>query len=297
MIILIKNEEPPIRSNLNKFTNVVAQDLLKIFALLFGFLFTYVVIYAINGDKTLVIIFKGISIQVLFNTFFTLNFSEMTLWFYFLLLFFVILGLNSYIRQRFADLDENALIKQFKEFLKLFSEGSLVLPLFLMVGFPFIVQTLLPTIIYGVLFIEMLVPFLITGRLFKTSTKNFKIFISKFSIKLKSIKFLILSLLYPIFIFLMIWSNLDVFYSLVHYNLLWDNPSSQIATSLWGFLNDVVTAFEFGNASIHDFIYHSIIYINALIILSIFSIIYLICEKIITDLIGYILREKLMPYN
>lgn len=294
---MIQNREMKKQSTLVKFVNNIGYDLFKLTSLIFGFLVTYAVIYLLNSGNTLIIIFKGISIQVLLNTFLSLNISEMILWFYFFILFIVILGINYFIRKRFIETDKNQQMKHFMEFMKLFSEGSLVLPLFLMVGLPFIVQTFLPTIIYGVLFIEMFVPFIMTGKIFKKSTENFKILISERIVAVKTIKLVLISLMYPFFIFLMIWSNLDVFYSLVHYNLLWDNPSSSIAVALWDILNQIVTLLEFGNTGLHDFLYHSVIFLNALIILAIFSILYLICEEVISKLIKYLIREKLMPYN
>ena len=297
MIILIQNNEIKNRTTLDKIVSVIGHDLLKIIALILGFLVTYAVIYSINGDKTLIIIFKGISIQVLLNTFLSLNISEMILWFYFFILFIVILSINYIVHKYYTNKEENLTIKLFMEFIKIFSEGSLVLPLFLMIGLPFIVQTVLPTIIYGVLLIEMLVPVIITGKIFKKSTDNFRKLVNERMIDIKSIKLVVISLMYPFFIFLMIWSNLDVFYSLVHYNLLWDNPSSSIAVGLWNILDQIVTTLEFGNSGLHDIIYHFILYLNSLIILAILSIIYLFFEDKMIRTIKYVISEKLMPYN
>ena len=295
--IVITNSNKYEQTALKKLLKIVVLDSLSLLALIFGFLVTYLVIYSINGDETLIIIFKGISIQVLLNTFISLNISEMTLWFYFLALTIVIITINFLFKTYYTNKRQDLFGILFVKLFKLFTEGSLILPLFLMVAFPFIVQTFLPTIIYGVLLIEMIVPFMITGRLFKKSGENFKILVIEKYRSLKDLQYFLISLFYPLFIFLMIWSNIDVFYSLVHYNFLWDNPKSSIAVALWDFLDQVVIFLEFGNTSFHDILYHSILYINALIILTICSIIYLICEAEISKLLKYAIQEKLMPYN
>lgn len=293
---MIKNDELMNQSAFSRAVQNLAHDLFTFFSLILGFLITYLVIYAINSEDTLKVIFKGISIPVLFNTLISFNISEMVLWIYFLLLFLLILSLN-YIFKNMEGKYQNHYPEKFLHFLKIFSEGSLILPLFLMVAFPFLVQSALPIIIYGVLMIEILIPFAITAKLLQTSIENSKNLFFNKKLSLLDLQFIALILLYPLFIYFMIYAHLDIFYSLVHYHFLWNNPDSVIATNWWQMLQPLVSFFEFGNNDLAVFAKNVVTFLNSLIILTILSIFYLVFEQLILRLVGFLIKKWVLPYT
>ncbi|MHA1228717.1 MAG: hypothetical protein ACTSPV_18480, partial [Candidatus Hodarchaeales archaeon] len=106
-----------------------------------------------------------------------------------------------------------------------------------------------------------------------------------------------ISLLYPLIIFLLDDSGMDKFMSLLHYNLLWNNPESPIAGTYWGIIDSIINLLSFGNSAIFQFIDSIKYFVNKFIILILVSEIYLFIRVIVKNQLGRFIDQHVLIYD
>jgi hypothetical protein len=88
-------------------------------------------------------------------------------------------------------------------------------------------------------------------------------------------------LAYPLGVYILVSSGLDKFLNLVHFHILWDNPQSGIATTIWSRIDQLIELLSLGNNDIFLILETSKYFVVTLIVLVITSEIYLISKKLI----------------
>jgi hypothetical protein len=245
-----------------------------ILAFLLGIALTVVIFDALYGELAFTQLFKGLSIQNTIDTIVTLNISELIIFLYFIVLFIVsfvakkisIIALTSIKERQKPETSNWFLFHRLQSIISnvinSFREGSLIIPVVVMVFSSLTLQIILPVLIYSVVIVLLVLPFAIIGELYSFSKESLKSMITsikdlfssskesndkiinyeKGKPKIRKLLSLVGSIIgvvcvYPIAVFLIVDSGLDNFLNLVHYNLLWENPDSPIALMFWDFVN------------------------------------------------------------
>ena len=213
--------------------------------ILLGFLITIYALELMYGDFGISVLIKGISIQNTINLIINFNIAELIIWGYFILCFIFLLILDLLIdfsknNLKYSDSTNSVL----HGFVKSIREGVLIIPAIIMVVFPFLVQTFLPFIIYGILLLEMLVPFALFSKLFSIFISNLALLVHHLKNRFSSTSILDVAtnlfkivVSYPIPIYLLMIVNLDIFFNFAYFHFFWENPSSEIALVIWGWVN------------------------------------------------------------
>ena len=253
---------------------------IKLIFLALGIGMTYIVLLINYQDQAVIKLFKGISVQNLFDIIVEVNISELLILIYFIILFLILLIINGVIKVRFLFPHLNPRMQSIvSNAIGSFREGSVSVPIIIMIGFPLLLQTILPLLIYIVVVLELLFPFAIMGELYYIFQFNLKkIFQNRIELSKKPqaiigyLTGVIFS--FPLGIFLVIETGLAKFLSVIHYNFMWENPDSSIAIMFWGIINDILSILSFNNTLISSIFSEMKYFVIAFIILVITSIIY-----------------------
>ncbi|MHA2224100.1 MAG: hypothetical protein ACXAC8_02775 [Candidatus Hodarchaeales archaeon] len=247
--------------------------------LFIGLGFTLMILVIAYGDLALLFILKGISIENLRNIIIELNLQELFSWFYFIILYFILyfiekLLLKNFLIHRLSDRHKSI----FSISLKSFKEGSLMFPFVIMIAFPMILQIVLPILINSIVIVELTLPFILLGELYRISEENLKKFFIQNQRKLGS---LLLISVFPLSVLILIQTDLVYFLNLVYYNFLWPNSESIIAAFFWNAINTFFSIISFNNAWLFSFYDNIKLLVVSLILLAICSKLYLILKHII----------------
>ncbi len=268
---------------------IIILQSVKILFLILGVFFTYTILIIAYGDEALVKFLKGISIKNFIEILTDLNLTELIVWIYFVVLFGVFYYINNIGKQKLIFPHLN--IKQqtiVSGAIRYFREGSFTLPFVVMVVFPMVLQVILPGLIDIVAVVELLIPFIFIGELYRISEENLKkLFKNQDGIKqgprLILERLIGVVLAFPLIVFILMESGLDRFLNLVHYLFLWPNPRSPIALAFWDVLNSVISINTF-ISSFFEISIGSVVlkyYIVTFVMLVITSKLYLILKRII----------------
>jgi hypothetical protein len=259
-------------------------QLIKLCSLFAGFGFTLFVLMIVYGDQAVIFILKGISLQNLVTIFQELNFAELFSWFYFLFLFGLFFFVNRVLMDNYPNSHLSAKQQSvFSTTLDSFKEGSLTFPFVVMIVFPLILQVILPAVINVIVLVELFLPFILIGELYRISEDHLIESINRMRNE-RSLRLnfqIILVLTFPLGIFVIVGTGLISFLNFVHYNLLWENPESTIALLFWDIMNALFSLLSFNNVLLGSIFENLKFYIVALISLAIFSKIYLILKRFI----------------
>lgn len=148
-------------------------QILSINIFIFGFIFTYSIFIIAYGTEALTKLLKGISVLNLITLIQDVNITELVIWTYLLGLFIILFLLMKRLKQP-NKYQETFTLEQIylTSMVGAFREGSVTLPLFIMIAVPFLLQVLLPGLVIIVAFVELLIPILLVGEIYKLSKAN-----------------------------------------------------------------------------------------------------------------------------
>ncbi|MHA1973213.1 MAG: hypothetical protein ACTSW1_09480 [Candidatus Hodarchaeales archaeon] len=286
-----------------KFLEHLYLYLAKLVFFVLGFIFTMIVLILVYGSEATTKLFKGISIQNLILAVTEGNFSELSIMLYFIVIFLIFFALAKIIKKR--DFASNEFRRDLSTGLVgSLREGSFTLPFFIMIAFPLMLQVVLPGLIILVAFFEILLMFMIVGEIWNVSRNHFIDTIQtirekeKLTTKLKRLAgYIPITLMYPIFVYLLDDSGMDKFLSLLHYNILWNNPDSSIAGMYWGFVNSLLSLISFGNSAILQFLDSIKYLVNTFVVLIVVSEVYLFLRVFTKRELGRFIDHHVLIYD
>ncbi|MFX0182396.1 MAG: hypothetical protein ACFE95_04860 [Candidatus Hodarchaeota archaeon] len=258
---------------------------IKILFLVLGIALTYIILILNYQDEALVKFFKGISVQNLIDIIIEVNLSELLILIYYIVLFGILIIINDILKVRFLFPHLNPKKQSIvSSAIGSFREGSFTIPVVIMIGFPLLLQIILPLMINIVVVVELLVPFIIMGELYyifqmslKKIIQNREEIINNPSHLLSYLAGLVLS--FPLGVYFFLETGLAKFFNVIHYNFMWENPDSSIAIMFWEMVNNIISILSFNNTSINSIFEEIKYFIVAFIVLLIMSNIYLFLKQ------------------
>lgn len=278
------------------------QRFIKAIALILGFLTTYFVFILLYGDRAFTQLLKGISFQNLITIVTDLNYDEVVIILYFIVLALILtaveIGLKKNVFQVISDGKAEVVRLGFSSF----REGVLILPLVVMVGFPLVVQNLLPLLIYLVVLVEMLLPFILFGEAYKfmlNSGKRLYLGVREEERETSDILENGLSALfsYPLLVFIFVAMKLEVFFNFLYLNVLWNNPDSPTAPLIWDLIEGLVGLLSF-NISVLESLLDSLVPFALMFVsVALVSHLYLFVKGIIKEQLSKTVTRFIMRYD
>ncbi len=248
----------------------------SIFFFILGFMFTYWIFTLVYAEEALTKLYKGISVQNFIDIIVELNFSELLVIFYFIALFIIFFLINLILKQE-SDASEVSQKNFIASKINNIREGAFTLPFIIMIAFPMVLQVILPSLIISVAIFELTFPFIIMGELYSIS--KHRALNMKEEKRQRPLQQLIgVIIAFPLGVFLLIITGLDRFLHLVHFHILWDNPDSSVATTIWDGLNRMIDIIP-SNNQIFSIIDSSKYFIITFLVLLVISQFYVISKK------------------